>query len=799
VQDDLGRAQERLGRTLARARASEDRELAARVRDEGFQLVHLLNGVMHMSRLHSSDNRAFDQPVRDLERTFRRLMELLGPLHLVCVEDQIYLNEVRIRGDERGEATRALGAELLRHGVGGLRFFEEPSEAQIRRLVACFARRPADEQPRAALRQAFEENGLSGIEAAGLFRFRTSDERPAESVRDLGDIAARATATVAEAWENLGRKRLPNPLPLRRAITEILSAGPGAEAFWNLPDGDQPHAAHSLRVACLALVLGQQIGLSDATLQDLGVAALLHDVGYAAGAGGPLTPFARHPEAGARLLLRQRGFHESKLRRARAVLQHHRSASDPRRPALFARLLRIADDYDTLVRAGGAGLSPHEALGRLAAGSGSTYDAVLVQAFVNALGRFPPGTRLTLEDGRRVRVVAPGQGAAGFARPVVMVEPPAGARSAAPPERLDLARVGLRVREDVVRAAPPARAAVPAAAVAPPARVAVPAAVAPPTVAPPAVTAFEGITWPASDGDALVLENSDDLVLVEAHAARPAPAPATRPAPAAADTPDEAPDGDDAGLAELLRGNDDAAPAGDESLAASGEITPATLPALLGDVRARRRSGLLLLQAGHEERRLLFVDGELAQATSNRSEHQLEAVLLSLGLVAPLDLERASRAAAAAGRSLARELVERGLVTAVQLQAARVAQVRAIFTDLARWDEGDYLFGPQERARDEDAAPGGLPTAELILDLVRCIEDPDVVRFALGDFGQALVLAPEAYQPGGPRLGAVDRAVLAAVGGGATAGEALARTPGDPEQARASLLSLLATALVRRA
>lgn len=767
MQDDLARAQERLGRTLARARASEDRELAARVRDEGFQLVHLLNGVMHMSRLHSADNRAFDQPVRDLERTFRSLMELLGPLHLVCVEDQIYLNEVRIRGDERGEATRALGAELQRHGVGGLRFFDEPGEAQLRRLVACFARRPAEDQPRAALRQAFEEAGLSGIEAAGLFRFRTSDERPAESVRDLADIAARAITAVADAWENLGRKRMPNPLPLRRAITEILAAGPAAEAFWNLPDGDRPHAAHSLRTACLALVLGQAVGLSEASLQDLGVAALMHDVGYAVGPDGPPTPFERHGARGARLLLRQRGFHESKLRRARAVLQHHRNASDPRRPSLFARLLRIVEDYDTLVRAGGGGLSPHEALGRLAAGAGSFYDPILLQAFVNALGRFPPGTRLTLEDGRRVRVVAPGRGAAAFARPVVVVEPRAGLPPGAEPERLDLAQVALRVREDGARAEASAAA-----------------------VAAPAPAALDG-AWPAANADA-PLDGLDALVLVEPQA-RPATA---MPAVAAPPEARFAPETELDGLGELLA-EERAAPPGDEA-ATDGEITAATLPRLLGDMRARRRSGLLLLQAGHEERRLLFVDGELVQAASSRPEHQLEAVLLAGGLAAPLELERASRAAAAGGQPPGRVFVERGLVTPAQLQAARRAQAQAIFTDLARWDEGDYMFGPHERARDDDATPGSLPTLELILGLVRAIDDPDVVRFALGNLDQTLSLAPEAYQSAGSHLNAVDRAVLAAVAGGATARAALADTPGDPDQARVSLLGLLATALVRR-
>lgn len=714
--DELGQAQERLGRTLARARATEDRELLARVRDEGFQLVHLLNGVLNMSRLHSPDNHAFDQPMRDLERTFSRLMGLLGPLHLVCVEDQVYLNEIRIRGDERGQATRALGAELKRHGVGGLRFFEEPREGHLRRLAACLARPPAPVEPRSALRQSLEAQGLGAIEAAGLFRFRTSDEAPAAG-SEAADVLARAQQTVADAWDNLGRRRLPNPLPLRRVITEILAAGSACEPLWTLPEGDQPHVTHALRVAWLALAVGRTLGLSEAALQDLGVAALLHDVGYAGAEddGEPAaTRHARHGSRGAWRLLRQRGFHEAKVRRARALLHHHRDAADRPRPSLGARLLRLVDDYDTLVRSGGAGLEPAEALGRIAAAAGAAYDATLAQALVNTLGRWPPGTRLTLDDGRRVRVIAPGAGDAhGFEHPRARVE------------RLPDGRAGGGEIVDL----------------------ALPAATAPRRHADTqtelgALRDLSNIgAWPA----AFALENDDTFTL---------------DAPPALD--------DDEGLGEVLGAlESDEAPAApaaapDDDSSLSGELTPAALPLLLADLRARRATGLLLIQSGSDQCRLRFVAGELFEAVGGRG--------------------------AGAASSGARGS-----------HPTRLAQARRVLADLAGWDDGDYLFGPHEGGADDVSAAEALPTAELLLDLVRAFDDPDMVVFALGDLDLTLTLAPEAFQAGGPTLDPVDRAVLGSVGAGASARDALARVPGDAEDARRSLLGLIAAGLVRRA
>jgi hypothetical protein len=67
-------------------------------------------------------------------------------------------------------------------------------------------------------------------------------------------------------------------------------------------------------------------------------------------------------------------------------------------------------------------LAPDEALARLAAGAGSRYDPILMQLFVNAMGRWPPGTRVTLSDGRSARVVAPARTAERFDRPRVRVD-----------------------------------------------------------------------------------------------------------------------------------------------------------------------------------------------------------------------------------------------------------------------------------------------------------------------------------------------------------------------------------------
>jgi hypothetical protein len=273
--------------------------------------------------------------------------------------------------------------------------------------------------PRNGLARALHGAGVRGLELQGRFRFRMASEDAAE-LSDTRDFVSRALAATDETFQNLAAGRVPNALPLRRLVTELLERDVASEELWLEPPDAPPCALHQLRVAQLALLVGREVGLAQGVLQDLGVAALLHDCGYAAGDAGPdgvQVPFERHAGAGARLLLRQRGFHEAKMRRVLAALQHHRDADDRLRPGLLGRILRVAEDYDTLGRRTGK-LTPTMALAAMLKWAGTRYDAVLLQLLVNALGAYPPGTLLRLEDGRVVRSAAPARSAEAFARPL---------------------------------------------------------------------------------------------------------------------------------------------------------------------------------------------------------------------------------------------------------------------------------------------------------------------------------------------------------------------------------------------
>jgi HD-GYP domain-containing protein (c-di-GMP phosphodiesterase class II) len=443
--DELLQAQEELARALGRARAGEDRDLAQKVRESGEQVVHLLSGLLKLTRVHAPENKAFDAPVAEFGKALSALVELLGTVHLVTVEDQIYVNDVRIRNEGKSGA-RDLGAELRRHDTGGLSFHAPLPDPGIRALIKALAAPPEGEAKRAALLSRLQAAEVTTVEPAGVFRFRLDE---GEDKRTPDEVVRRVLGLVSETWSNLKDGRALNPLPLRRSVLDLLDLGLGAPAFWGgFPAEASPHAVHATEVAMVSLVTAKTAGFPSAFLQDLGIAALLHDTGYLSRAvGDGPQAFARHSLEGARVVLRQRGFHEAKVRRLRAVLEHHRDLATPNaRPTPGGAILRLAEDYANVARLFGARVLRADALGAMAKAGGTLYHPVLAQVMVNALGRHPPGTLLELEDGTFARVAAPARSPELWDKPLVRPIDPRTRQLRA--EIVDLAK-GPRIRRAV--------------------------------------------------------------------------------------------------------------------------------------------------------------------------------------------------------------------------------------------------------------------------------------------------------------------------------------------------------------
>jgi putative nucleotidyltransferase with HDIG domain len=187
--------------------------------------------------------------------------------------------------------------------------------------------------------------------------------------------------------------------------------------------GGDRTALHALNVSVLALLLGRVFGLPDEEMRELGIGALLHDVGKS-----ELPERMRWPAE--HFTPSERRYHEEHValgvkagRRmglgdgALLVIgQHHehvdgsgfpqRSSSE--RQSIAARIVALVDRYDELCnpQLPAAAPTPHEALSLMFAQCKNQFDPAIMGAFIKMMGVYPPGSAVQLTDDRYALVTA---------------------------------------------------------------------------------------------------------------------------------------------------------------------------------------------------------------------------------------------------------------------------------------------------------------------------------------------------------------------------------------------------------
>jgi HD-GYP domain-containing protein (c-di-GMP phosphodiesterase class II) len=223
--------------------------------------------------------------------------------------------------------------------------------------------------------------------------------------------------------------------------------------------GGDRHAAHALNVTVISLLIGRTLGLDGDELLDLGVGALMHDVGKQ-----DLAERHRHAEdaftASEQAAYRDhvakgvaQGHRMALTPGALAVLaQHHEHADGSGFPmqisgdsmTMAARIVAIVDRYDKLCNPGSSApaMTPHQAVAMLFAQGRQRHDTTVLNTFIRMMGVYPAGSLVQLTDDRYAMVI--GVNSSRPLKPRVLVHNlPAAWRGTPPaaPELLDLERI----------------------------------------------------------------------------------------------------------------------------------------------------------------------------------------------------------------------------------------------------------------------------------------------------------------------------------------------------------------------
>ncbi len=415
---DVNQIQEMLANSLQHIDLKSENEFSVQVRELGGSFVIGLHMLLKNRSLYDPNNEIFTKPLGEIQVTLEKILDVMMSATLVGMDGQFYINDVRVRAPS--DSVQHIFAELSqtfqRLGMGGVTFNFPMDESDWRLLIDLLSRQGLGERCanwRDISAELVAHNIHRKVEVFGQLRTRLSGERDKRTSRPLSDVFIDGCDAVEDAWFFAVRGLAPNPVPIRRFVNDVVDSLMEGNirdfSVLAFEDPAEPMKTHWLQVSLLSMLIGHSLGFDKSALADLGMAAFYHDVGHAVFVDpdvrrGDGWQTLNHQQAGMALLLRHRGFHESKVRRLLGIAEHHLNAHPTNKqpePKLFSRIIRTADVYDTLTSAlcGGKPLSPTEAFEHMRSGIEKQFDGLLLQLLVNRLGHYPPGTIVAIDDG----------------------------------------------------------------------------------------------------------------------------------------------------------------------------------------------------------------------------------------------------------------------------------------------------------------------------------------------------------------------------------------------------------------
>lgn len=287
-------------------------------------------------------------------------------------------------------------------------------------------------------------NYINKLKEIGVFYVYVEDERlddvdvEDERLTELKQITIKSMSNVLKNLHDCNGKKLKESLNIvEEMISYIIELGDVNKSLYDIQTYDNYTYVHSLDTCIMSSFLGISSGFHEWDLKELGIGAILHDIGKTKipveilNKEGKLsekefTQIKKHTVYGAQILKKNITMPDSIVK---IVEQHHERIDGKGYPyglegkqiSKLAKIVCICDVYDAVSndRCYRKKFSPNDGYELILSGSGSSFDEQLVKNFKNTFAIYPLGCCVSLSNGEEGYVIKQNKGFPD--RPVIRV------------------------------------------------------------------------------------------------------------------------------------------------------------------------------------------------------------------------------------------------------------------------------------------------------------------------------------------------------------------------------------------
>ncbi|MEO8575803.1 MAG: HD domain-containing phosphohydrolase [Gemmatimonadales bacterium] len=446
-----------------------DPATAAYIRKRGRDFIISCYGTLRAIKLYPVEHTAVQKTLAELAQLSREILERERELELRLSGEFVFINSTRLRLDLTNYAIFGYLVRACRAaGIGAIQVHHASPRDWLVLLSLLDAQTELSPEERLVeIVEHLEQTAVS--ELVVLPPAAEDDDRDfSEEAR----LAANRTynqsvAVTREVINSVRMGRTPSIRRIKRVVQgivdQILNEETSLLGLTALRDYDEYTFTHSVNVCIFAVALGRRLGLTKLQLFDLGLSALMHDIGKSRVPVGLMQKSAQlteeewrsmaaHPWLGVLALFQLRGQHEEVSYRAMTVAYEHHMRVDltgyprnirHRAMSMTSRIVATVDGYDAATTRRVYQTTPYPpsaVLEEMRDNPRRGLDQVVVKAFINLLGIYPVGTVVVLDTFELAIVSSANHRPEALSRPMVKIVSDAHGNTLHPAVDADLAQ-----------------------------------------------------------------------------------------------------------------------------------------------------------------------------------------------------------------------------------------------------------------------------------------------------------------------------------------------------------------------
>ncbi len=408
----------------------KEKQLEEKYSKLGVDFFHTLHATLKIASLYEANNNRYIKQAQKFRELVAEIFTEDSKLSFTYKNEYFFLNNFRISPQSADkEATEYFISRFQALKIDGFEVSSHADSRELDKFIYSLSHFKPGDDPDEVFQNFKERLDKLQIESIILVKLTEKEKEVKPEKEQTSKVRARKvffeaigvvqdiiTQATAGSKINLAKtKRV-----VQSMVDVIIEDEPAIMELTVLRDFDEYTYIHSVNVCVLSLILGYHINLDKKRLSELGVGALLHDIGKIDLPASLLNKaeefddmdwqqMRMHPVYGVKSIIKSRGTDRSSIRAIATAYEHHityKGGGYPqllqkRKPCLFAQIVSICDTFNAMTSGRiyhKRRMSGDEVITNMVNRAGTDFNPLLLKMFINVIGVFPVGSIVRLSN-----------------------------------------------------------------------------------------------------------------------------------------------------------------------------------------------------------------------------------------------------------------------------------------------------------------------------------------------------------------------------------------------------------------